>query len=77
MVLAGDFEDSRERFLKAVYRISNLLCNLRTSNQSVALVKSREAYMLIDQDNANVLSLLCEAVERLLDLRLLRLLIYH
>lgn len=82
MVFAGDLEDRGKRFLEPVDGVSYLFCNLvdhqrRTFLPFVTPLWQLATYMLIDQDDTNVLALLCEAVECLLDLRFFRLSVAH
>jgi hypothetical protein len=74
MVLAGDLKHCRKRFLKLLDIFAYHLGNLYI--MSCNLVVAWFAYMLIDQDNADVFAFLCKSPERICDLRLLCLVVH-
>lgn len=79
MVLGRNLEHSRESVLKLVNGISNLLRDL--FHLLVELPSSPAScwgtYMLVDQDNTDVLPLLCESIESRVDFALLSLVVAY
>ena len=79
VVLAGDFEDGGERIGEGINPVTNALGDLCLPRTLAMIYSTRLAnivprndsfptHMLVDQQDSNVLSVLCELLEMFLDL---------
>jgi hypothetical protein len=68
MVFAGNLQNSREGILKLVHSVPYLFRNLSSVSLVLNMNPPAALYMLVDQDDGNILALFRKPVERLFHL---------